>query len=990
MSRPRRHPSENSRRRFTDATWLEDLPDIDAVDEADETPEVGAEIHTPDPEPAETVAESTPVPPSPPAPSSTPGAPIVGPPGREPRTDPAPQPPAARALEPDAATAHGRPAEASEPSPVDATVPPAPTPDAPTGPDHARPKPRLRPARPRAPLPLDAADPFAGAIAPNVDEPPAAPGDDPFSSRIADRATDAPDEPEPRAAGAEPAPDAPEEPLARGFEAEPAPEASDEAEVANAEADAENAPAEKPPDTRPPADPFSDRILAEAPVAAEPEPVQSPDPPVADPFSDHISATAATPVQPAAEPPAPASEAPAPAESAPVGETPAQAQEANEREAPAAGARTSLRRAPTIRTATRVGVPAVIWERSARPYPTARSNGDAPSRAQSSGAMTLPPPSAIPSPPDPADAPDPVAPGDCDLCGTAPADDALTRCPVCRRDTCADCREGDICSLCTDLRLPDAREREMLAPLRPPADGVRISPPGEIRVVTIQSGPRRELAVMHDGTVERWWRSDRAEPNHYRVNRALENHLGLRDAALLRVMPLAGAEDRDEVLQVGGSGQLVAEITSIDADGGLGAPQSLKLDATPPGPSGLLRTLAEQLECDEDAVPWVVPSGLRRYFEQMVPAADTESPATISLAPTIRRSGVKISARGLVEPNGGVAPFAAVEPGSAPPLGGRLSEWFPRPRVVAVARGVTASAVLLEVGDAAVLAVQNGDEVSYHAAAVPEPSTEEIIGGALNPDGRTAQVSSVVDPAEIGASRVINAELVSRRARPVARPSADWASAAAAAATVARFRLDQAVRKPHVELDLPMPVAIALRTELMRGGVERPVMLEVGAKVHEHWRGPESESEHVYVIYPEDLAPEAPGCPELVLDDEGHFATHARRCEYCATTRCDDCEQLVRSCVICKVDLCASCRGPATIGLPVCPACSALAPAPAPKRFGLRSKSPELLTGSDDVHHVAVERHDDGWYLLAPDGASRLPIARDYRVAGFLERRLGD
>ena len=635
-------------------------------------------------------------------------------------------------------------------------------------------------------------------------------------------------------------------------------------------------------------------------------------------------------------------------------------------------------------------MPAVIWERNAPETPAARHGGDGAQLAEGNGAMTLPPPSPIPSAPDPAGAPDPVAPGDCDVCGGAHREDALSRCPICRRDTCEDCRDGDICDLCADLHVPNPLEREVLAPLRPPADGVRISPEGHVRVVTIQSGPRRELAVMRDGTVERWWRSDRAEPNHYRVNRALEDYLGLRDAARLRVLSLAGAEDREEVLQVGGTGKLVAEVTSIDADGGLGAPQSIKLDATPPGPSGLLRALAEQLDCDEDVVPWVVPSGLRRYFDQIVPEPDTASPAAISIAPTIRRSGVRVSARGLVEHNGGVAPFAPVEPGSAPPLGGRLTEWYPRPRVVAAARGVTASAVLLEVGDSAVLAVQNGDEVSYHAAAVPEPSTEEIIGGALNPDGRRAQVSSVVDPAEIGASRVINAELASRRARPVARPSSDWASAAASAAAVARFRLDQAVRKPHVELDLPVPVAIALRTELMRGGVERPTMLEVGAEVHEHWRGRESEAEHVYVIYPEDLAPEAPGCPELALDDEGHFATHARRCEYCATTRCDDCEHLVRSCIICKIDLCASCRGPATIGLPVCPACSSLAPAPPPKRFGLRSKAPELLSGSDSVHQVAVERHDDGWYLLAPDGASRLPIARDYRVAGFLERRLDD
>lgn len=645
--------------------------------------------------------------------------------------------------------------------------------------------------------------------------------------------------------------------------------------------------------------------------------------------------------------------------------------------------------APNIQTAAHVGVPAIIWDRESNPAPTAHGNGNGNGvAAEAGGAVVLPPPSPVESPADPFDAPDPHKHGDCEVCDLSRPGESLTRCPVCRRETCSHCTRDELCAVCVDLRIPDASERAILAPLYPPADGVRISSGDGVRIVTIQSGPRRELAIMQNGAIDRWWRADRAEPNHYRVNRALESRLGLRDAATLEVRPLLAPGGGESILEVGGEGRLVAEVSAQVPGGGSTPPESITLEATPPGPSGLLRALAEQLNCHDDAVPWVIPAGMRDHFERLVAPTSDASAAHITLAPEVRRSGVRVGSTGLLEANGHIAPFAPVEHGSAPLLGGRLSEWFPRPRVVSAARGLSGSAVLLEVGGTPVLAVQDGDDVSYHASAIPTPSPEEILGGALNPDRTPAQASATINPIDIAASPVSNAELTGRRARPVARPSLDWANAEATAAAIAHFRLEQAVRTPEITLDLPEAVTTALKTEILRGGVQRPDVLEVGAEVHEQWSGRESESEFVYSLYPADLG-EPMARPELTLDDEGHLATHARLCAYCGTTRCDECDHLVRSCIVCKVDLCAGCRGPAAIGLPVCPACSSLEASEAGRRFGRRAKGVESLVGADGVHDVHVERREDEWFLVAEDG-SRMPIARDYRVAGFLERRLDD
>lgn len=118
----------------------------------------------------------------------------------------------------------------------------------------------------------------------------------------------------------------------------------------------------------------------------------------------------------------------------------------------------------------------------------------------------------------------------------------------------------------------------------------------------------------------------------------------------------------------------------------------------------------------------------------------------------------------------------------------------------------------------------------------------------------------------------------------------------------------------------------------------------------------------------------------VAVDRSMHLVEELLECGYCQTMTCTRCEDPVESCIVCETKVCGRCATPAH-PLPICPACSRLAPA---GRRALRRRignSGRMLVGDDQLHSVAVlpDHPDPVVEVSCGEGTIVLPLSR----AGF-------
>jgi hypothetical protein len=119
-----------------------------------------------------------------------------------------------------------------------------------------------------------------------------------------------------------------------------------------------------------------------------------------------------------------------------------------------------------------------------------------------------------------------------------------------------------------------------------------------------------------------------------------------------------------------------------------------------------------------------------------------------------------------------------------------------------------------------------------------------------------------------------------------------------------------------------------------------------------------------------------------------HLVEELIECGYCQTMTCTRCEDPVESCIVCETKVCGRCATPVH-PLPICPACSRLAPA---GRRALRRRignSGRMLVGDDQLHGVAVlpDLPDPAVEVSCGEGTVVLPLSR--AGLGYVQALIG-